>query len=134
MHAQAAAVYFSTFVELQPHIWGRPDPQDVGPEYRAVVGVPGGLAGPHGQALRAANLRNLSLVEDAIGHRADTLGRNVVYVMDAERFPAVQAELCLQLHDDALARYPQAYHSLNASFLRRGRLVPTDCPPNYICG
>ena len=88
--AQAARVYFSTFVELQPGVWGRPDPQDMGAEYRALIGVPGGLDGPYGAALRAANLHNMTLVADTKGHQPDTIGTNRVYVMDSHQFPAVQ--------------------------------------------
>ena len=166
---RAASVYFSTFVELQPGVWGRADPQDIGAEYRALVGVPGGLDGPHGPALRAANVHNMTLIVDKEGRRPDTIGTNRVYVMDSDVFPAVQvcprsfpfpaafgallwacspfpcpfltsclrgrlqAEICLQCHNDALVKYPLEYHQLNRSLIRNGRLRPTSCPRNYVC-
>ena len=132
--AAAARVYFATFVELQPGVWARPDYQDMGAEYRALVGIPGGLKGPYGAALGAANVHNLTLVADAAGHRPDTLGTNQVFVMDIEAFPAIQAEVCLQFHDDALAKYPDSYHQLKETLVRGGRLHPSSCPKNLICG
>jgi len=129
----AARVYFATFVELQPGIWGRPDLRDLGAEYRALIGVPGGLSGPHGAALRAANVNNQSLTVDDAGSQPDTIGTDRVYVMDSTRFPAVQAEICLQCHDDALVKYSDAYHLLNGSLVRNGRLRKTGCPTNYVC-
>jgi len=129
----AARVYFSTFIQLAPGVWARPDAFDVGAQYRALIGVPGGLTGKHGAALRAASLRNLTLVADAIGKRPDTLGTNRVYVMDSDAFPPLQAEVCLQFHDDQTVSYPAEYHANRAALLRSGRLRANGCPRNFVC-
>ena len=54
-------------------------------------------------------------------------------VMDSLEFPFIQAELCLQFHDDSQAVYPAAFHALRGVLERRGRLQPSRCPGNYIC-
>ena len=50
---------------------------DIGPAYRSLIGLPGGLNGPHGAAVVAANERvhNMTLVEGA-GSDPDTIGLN----------------------------------------------------------
>lgn len=131
--AEALDVYFDTFVQIAPGVWTRPDAADQGAEYRALIGVPGGLHGALGPTIRAANTKNMTL-EEGHGKEADTFGRNVVVVMDSLTFPAVQAELCMQCHDDQVVKYPPAYHALAAQLLRSGRLHPTGCPANLVCG
>ena len=54
--------------------------------------------------------------------------------MDSDVFPAVQAEVCLQFHDDATVKYTDAYHELVDGLLESGRLQPTSCPANLISG
>ena len=130
---RAARLYFSRFARVAPGVWARPDPYDVGPEYRAVVGVPGGLDGPGAAALRAANNQHNMTLVAGVGADGDTLGTNRVYVMDSGAFPARQAEPCMQLRDDATEQYPAEYHALNASLAASGRVVETGCPPNYVC-
>ena len=136
---RALGVYFRTFVLLERDaahpqgVWGRPDLRDLGPAYRALIGVPGGLDGPLGQFVRAANLHNMTLVAGN-GSDADTLGTDTVYVMDSVAFPPLQAELCLQFHDDSQVKYSAEYHQLNSSLLESGRLHATVCPANFICG
>lgn len=59
-----------------------------------------------------------------------------MWVLDSRRFPATQAELCLQFHDDNVAispPYSAAYHALQVTLEQNGRLLPTKCPPNYVC-
>uniref|UniRef100_A0A7S2H6G9 Uncharacterized protein n=1 Tax=Octactis speculum TaxID=3111310 RepID=A0A7S2H6G9_9STRA len=120
---------------IAPGLWSRRDAYDIGAEYRAVVGLPGGLDGPHGTVLRRANTEahNMTLVTSLMGSDGDTLGLGVVYVMDANNFPALQAELCMQFLDDPNEVYPPAYHALKSSLVASGRIVETSCPPNYVC-
>ena len=54
--------------------------------------------------------------------------------MDSDVFPAVQAEVCLQFHDDANAKYSEEYHELVDDLLESGRLHHVDCPGNLISG
>merc|ERR1719502_38179 len=131
----AATVFFGLFEQIAPDIWARPDYMDIGAAYRALLGVPGGLDGAYGTAIVAANVavHNMTLVEGT-GSDPDTIGTNTVFVMDSDVFPAVQAEVCLQFHDDASAKYSEAYHGLVGSLLESGRLHDTDCPANLISG
>jgi peptide methionine sulfoxide reductase MsrA len=128
----AAAVFFSSFVELEPGVWGREDLFDQGAGYRAVVGLPGGMRSPLMAALRAANVHNMTFVPGA-GTDADTFGLNKVWVVDSEVLPFNQAELCLQFHNNQTGVYPPAYHALSAVLEADGRLHNNSCPPNYVC-
>lgn len=137
----ASTVYFNAFTELTPGVWTRHDFADMGGEYRAIIGVPGGIAGPLSKYIQAANraAHNLTLLP---GHNIttktdpDTMFNNTVYIMDSLLFPATQAELCLQFHDDALAYsppYSADYRNLTQGLVDSGRLRNSTCPPNYIC-
>ena len=61
----------------RPHRPTPPDYMDIGAAYRALVGVPGGLLGPHGDAIVAANaaVHNMTLLE-GVGSDPDTIGYN----------------------------------------------------------
>lgn len=129
----AFAAFFGSFIQLAEGVWDRKDYYDVGAEYRALVGFPGGLGNVQfAAALRQANLHNMTL-KPGLGADPDTFGTNAVLVMDSDDFSFTQAEVCLQFHDDSTAEYPEAYHALRSDLVARGRLVPTGCPPNYIC-
>jgi hypothetical protein len=130
---KAFAVYFGSFLELQPGMWARPDVFDMGAQYRALVGVPGGLANARVlEAMQRANVHNMTL-QAGQGSDPDTLVNNNVYVMDTTKFSFIQAELCLQFHDDVQTPYPPSYHELSDTLGKNGRLLPTQCPPNFIC-
>lgn len=134
-------VWFNTFLLLpkqntsSPNVWGREDIFDMGPDYRAMVGVPGGLDGPHGATVRAANsaVHNMILLKGQGAKDKDTLGLNEVWVIDSDVQRFRQAELCLQFHNNQTSTYPPSYHSLRTAFLADGRLKETRCPPNYVC-
>ena len=61
----------------------RGDPQDRGPDYRNVIGVPGGLASPLGAVVHSANIFDMSLLQGggADGNPAlsDNADEGVVY-------------------------------------------------------
>ena len=121
-YRQFSEEYFSLFGPDKE----RPDKGDVGPEYRSLVGIPGGLSdgGPFAEQLKqAAAAKGIALMEGR-GDDADTLGysvaveiltacfssnclsfpfqyvvgRKMVWVMDSEKFPFRQAELYHQFH------------------------------------
>lgn len=132
---KALEVYFTTFSEVYAGsgLWARRDIYDLGAEYRALIGVPGGLNGKWGDALELANVHSMNLLPGK-GSEADTLSKNAVYVMDSLHFPFVQAEVCMQFQDDrASKKFPAEYHALTKVLLSSGRLQQTTCPPNYIC-
>lgn len=129
----AFAVYFGSFVELSKGVWDRADYFDQGAEYRSLIGVPGGLGNAQVlSAMRKANLHNMTL-QPGKGSDPDTFSLNKVFVMDNTRFPFVQAELCLQFHDDQRVKYPSAYHATRKILEGNGRLIASSCPGNYVC-
>ena len=71
----------------------RLDPQDSGPMYRNVIGLPGGLRNTSWMALiRAANVYSMPLLEGKGGPTADLEGEYVVYVYDSMVHPFFRAE------------------------------------------
>lgn len=131
---QAFVVYFGSFVQFDEGQWSRPDVYDQGSEYRSVLGVPGGMGNKRVlEAIKAADTKNIT-IRPGLGSDPDDFGANSVYIMDSDKFPFVQAELCLQFHDDSQVTYPAAYHNLHQGFEKRGRLASTTCPANFICG
>ena len=123
---QFADEYFSLFgKDLE-----RPDKGDRGPEYRSLLGLPGGVNSPLYAAVKeAADARGLALLEGK-GNDPDTLGKRAVFVMDTAAFPFRQAEVYHQFHDGFMAgeQYGALYHGLQAAALKDGRLHYTGCP------
>ena len=133
--AAAARAFFSDFVRYPPidTVWARPDYYDVGRPYRAVIGVPGGVANARALAvLRRANVHNLTLAAGR-GGDADTLKLNKVWIYDSRAFSFQAAEVCMQFHDDQNTKYSPAYHALRAARVAAGTLKPTGCPLPYPC-
>eukprot|EP01031_Cornospumella_fuschlensis_P035109 gene35109-42523_t len=123
-----ASQYFSLFQNKD-----RPDRGDRGLEYRALLGLEGGLqpSSPlYQQVARVAAEKGFRL-QPGVGGDADTLDRGgLVYVMDAQAFPFQQAEVYHQFHDGFMPgeQYPAAYHELRGLRLRAGTLRDTGCP------
>jgi peptide methionine sulfoxide reductase MsrA len=134
----AATVFFEDFTELTPGQWTRQDVFDIGPEYRAIIGIPGGLQNEAAMVILEevnAGVHKLTLKE-GMGGDADTIDSGVVWIMDSDEFPAYQAEFCLQFHDDAPAYsqpYTQSYHGLAGELMDAGTLTNSTCPANFIC-
>lgn len=129
----AFSTYFGAFIPAPQGKWFRPDYYDMGAQYRSLVGIPGGVGNdPVMKALRSANVHNLTL---KLGHGSDpdTLSTNTVFIMDSDQFGFIQAEVCLQFHDDSIAKFPDSYHQLVKGFQTRGRVLKTGCPDNFIC-
>jgi len=129
----AFSVYFKSFIELSPGMWARSDYFDQGPEYRSLIGIPGGINNTLMYSLiKRANLHNMSLVPGH-GSDPDTFENNTVYVMDSNMYRFKQAERCLQFHDDQLVKYPASYHALRDIGEKSGRIHSTKCPANFVC-
>jgi len=122
-----AKEYFSLF----DRAGDRPDKGDRGPEYRSLLGLPGGVSSPLFSAIKAeADARGIKLVEGK-GNDADTMGKDgLVWVMDSNAFPFKQAELYHQFHDGFMPgeQYPERYNSLAALAFKDGRARTTGCP------
>ena len=120
-----ADTYFSLFVNAD-----RPDVGDRGPEYRATIGIPGGVENPIFSKLQAkAKDNGLTLIAGK-GNDKDTLGKKIVWVMDTETFPFNQAELYHQFHDGFMLNefYPQSYNDIAKSAFDRGLIKFSGCP------
>jgi len=109
-----ARVFFAQFVAT-PLGMMRQDPQDAGPGYRNVVGVPGGVKGRLFKILEEENVHGMTLVPGT-GGGTDERGRptepdavNTVYVLDSDALPFYPAEAWHQYHDGLGYRFPAAY-------------------------
>jgi len=131
----AFSVYFSAFTEYDTNLFGRPDYFDQGPNYRAVLGFPGGIDNEKVMGLvHSANVNNMTLVK-GIGGDDDTFLTNKVYIMDSTTFPFVQAEVCMQFYDASSQGFifNASYYALRPVLEANGRLVRTTCPHVYLC-
>ena len=129
-------LYFEkSFVKFNDTTYTRPDVYDLGQEYRAMIGVPGGMKGPYVQAIKKTNLHNMNLIEGTGASDIDTFDSNSVYIYDSDRFPFTQAELCMQFHDDPPALrgpFPDSYHDLKQTLISNVSLHNTTCPPSFV--
>jgi len=121
-----AKVYFSLF---NPTTKDRVDPMDRGGEYRSLLGLPGGPGHPLYPGIEAAAIDAGFTLKAGKGNDPDTLGKQIVYVMDSKEFPFYQAEVYHQYHDDFLSPpYGRKYNSLVNLALEDGRVKGTGCP------
>jgi len=120
----------SSFTAFAQNFWslcpggGRQDPQDMGGEYRSVVGLPGGMQSPLMQQLRA-KAGSTQLVAGS-GNDGDTQGTGKVFVYDTKSFPAHTAEKYHQFHNDMMASYGDDYNALGKY------ATGTACPGDYV--
>lgn len=86
----------------------RVDPQDRGGEYRSLLGLPGGMGHPSYSAVEdAANEAGFKLVKGK-GNDPDTLGKQIIFVYDSQKFPFYQAEVYHQVS----LKYFQLFNSI----------------------
>ena len=107
----------------------RVDPMDRGAEYRSLMGLPGGVAHPkYPEVVEVASKSGFSLVSGK-GNDPDTLGKQVVYVMDSNEFPFYQAEVYHQYHNDFQSPpYGKNYNKLADIAFEDGRIKSVMCP------
>mmetsp|Transcript_68964 Transcript_68964/g.121956 ORF Transcript_68964/g.121956 Transcript_68964/m.121956 type:complete len:253 (-) Transcript_68964:32-790(-) len=122
-----AAAYWGMFVGKD-----RSHTNDKGPNYRAVIGLPGGMDSSLMPAVQAAQDGMVSQrfeLRKGAGDDPDTLGSAHVWVYDTAQFPFHQAEISHQFHDDYLSNgnYPSSYNDLVAVLQSTGRLNSTVC-------
>lgn len=108
----------------------RPDKLDLGPEYRSLVGLPGGVDSPVYAPLETALKTKGLEAKPGKGNDPDTLGKQIVWVYDTKKFPIYQAEIYHQFHDGFFPgeNYPFSYNDLNIAAFKAGRLQDTGCP------
>merc|ERR1719203_178106 len=105
---------------------------DVGPGYRAALGLPGGMGSALLHQINASQAGHVSQIfrlEEGQGNDRDTLGEALVWVYDSNEFPFYQAEVYHQFHDDFMpgGNYPASYNSLKTDVLQACRIQPTGC-------
>lgn len=101
----------------------RRDVQDMGGEYRSLIGLPGGMSSPLLNELKQ-KAGAVELVAGK-GNEGDTLGSSKVLVYDTQTFPAHTAEKYHQFHDDMVEVYGPAYNSLERF------ATSTSCPGDW---
>lgn len=120
-----ADVYFSLFGKNGQRV----DPLDVGPEYRSLLGLPGGKNHPMYKYVDEAATKSGFTLLDGKGNDPDTLRTKNVYVMDSIKFPYYQAEIYHQYHNDFQSpAYGKAYNKLVNVAYEKGDLKYSVCP------
>jgi len=99
--AALAKMYFEHgFQTLPDGRRQRLDPQDMGAEYRNVIGLPGGMDNQElWPLIEAANIYGMRLQRGAIG---DSEGEFVVYVYDSVTYPFFRGEESHQFHPNTV--------------------------------
>ncbi|CAB9517583.1 expressed unknown protein [Seminavis robusta] len=109
----------------------RPDQfQDTGPEYRNLVGFPGGVNSPLAKQLVEVSAKNGDKLDFAKGKGDDSDARALVFVMDSDVFPVFVAEQYHQFHDgfNFGENYPNSYNGLASTLAKEGSLGESKCP------
>ena len=109
----------------------RPDQfGDRGPEYRNVVGIPGGKASPLVKELIEASKASGDKLDFAMGKGDDPDALATAFVMDSTAFPFYQGEVYHQFHDGFNwgEDYPQSYNGLTAKLYKAGAVADQGCP------
>lgn len=113
----------------------RPDQNgDRGPEYRNLVGIPGGSKSPLAQELIEASKSTGDKLDFAIGKGNDKDLRAVSFIMDSNKFPFYVAEQYHQFHDgfNLNENYPNSYNCLASKLAKEGKLEQSACPNGLI--
>lgn len=118
----------------------RPDQRgDRGPEYRNLVGVPGGSKGALAEQLVAASKAQGDRLDFAAGKGnsgwlGDGDARATVFVMDTNAFPFFVAEPYHQFHDGFAEGedYPESYNRLGSTYLKEKRFANSGCPNGLV--
>ena len=113
----------------------RPDQfGDRGPEYRNLVGIPGGVEGAGLTKLVDTSVKAGDKLSFARGKGDDSDQRALVWVMDSNEFPFYIAEQYHQFHDgfNFGEDYPNSYNNLATKLRKQGQLEKSDCPNGLI--
>jgi peptide methionine sulfoxide reductase MsrA len=135
-----AKTYFSQFRKLRDGRLQRLDPQDAGPGYRNVVGLPGGgVRSPLFEVLKSEAPPGIELREGK-GRAAEGGGGGaaqqeqegdvvgVVWVVDGDALPFYRAEQYHQYHRGLEGKFPASYlKGQREVALKAGRIDPTGC-------
>lgn len=110
----------------------RPDQfGDRGPEYRNLVGVPGGVDSVYAkQLVEVSSKQGGDKLDFAKGKGDDPDRRALVFVMDSNNFPFHIGERYHQYHDgfNFGENYPASYNNLADRQAKQGILGTSNCP------
>jgi peptide methionine sulfoxide reductase MsrA len=136
-----ARVYFSQFRQLPGGKMMRQDPQDAGPGYRNVVGLPGGVQSPLFPLLQEANVHGMRLLQGsgnewtADGKPTEGDELNTVWVVDSDALPFYRAEKYHQYHNGLGKAFPARYtKEMKQAAEKAGRVAETGCPEFFFLG
>jgi len=113
----------------------RPDQLgDVGPEYRNLVGIPGGINNIMAKQMVETSIANGDKLNFAKGNGDDSDYRALAWIMDTKQYPFYIAEQYHQFHDgfNFGENYPNSYNSLASKLGKEGKLDKSDCPNGLI--
>jgi len=135
-----AKTYFSQFRRLPDGRMQRQDPQDAGPGYRNVVGIPGGTRSPLYQILQEENANNMQLLEGSGNEyrngkpmEGDLI--NTVWIVDSTSLPFYQAEVYHQFHNGLGKLFPASYtKDLKQQAIENKIVTETGCPEYFFLG
>jgi len=109
----------------------RPDQLgDRGPEYRNLVGVPGGTSSPYAKALVEASIKEGDRLDFAAGKGDDGDVRGLAWIMDTDKHPFYIAEAYHQFHDgfNWCENYPNSYNDIAKKQLAAQGFKDSGCP------
>mmetsp|Transcript_13376 Transcript_13376/g.35933 ORF Transcript_13376/g.35933 Transcript_13376/m.35933 type:complete len:385 (+) Transcript_13376:45-1199(+) len=109
----------------------RPDQfGDRGPEYRNLVGLPGGTNSPFLQELVQASKKQGDKIDFAKGKGSDKDVPATTFVVDTADFPFYIGEPYHQFHDGFNwgEDYPNSYNSLGGQYVKAGLVKDSGCP------
>jgi len=114
-----ATQFFNNSFILVNGSWVREDPDDRGPGFRNVIGLPGGV---HGPLFRFLPVRNIHALQIREGGKSATNGRlhdvqseGVVFIYDTNTHPFFRAEQNQQFHRNVALRRTVSPEYLNAA-------------------
>lgn len=128
-----ADTYFGQFRKT-PFGMMRLDPQDAGPAYRNVIGIPKGVDSPLFEVLKERNKNGMDLIPSDgndfnRGKAKDNDQINVVYIVDSDKLPFYRAEQYHQFHNGIGKPFSKEYTvDLKRALTSTRRIGPTGCP------
>ncbi|GFR42666.1 hypothetical protein Agub_g3477 [Astrephomene gubernaculifera] len=128
-----ASLYFRQFRPIEGGM-DRLDPQDRGPAYRNVIGIPGGVRSPLFHVIQEENKYGMVLREGRgndmeRGRPTEDDVLNSVWVVDSDQLPFHRAERYHQFHHGLGKLFPLEYvRDLRNAVAGAGRMEPTGCP------
>lgn len=97
---------------------------DRGGEYRSLLGLPGGLSHPLYPQIENAAVEAGFKLRPGKGNDPDTLGQQIVYIMDSNEYPFHQAEVYHQVsHTISFQCMVFCCHLLILTFLHQTQTV-----------